>query len=80
MRAQYDSNQPIKSSIDKIEDAIALAAPANAASTSTQIVAIVYNTVFSTGMFSDTCREWRQCTGQSWVNFKEASAIAHQEY
>jgi hypothetical protein len=59
MRRQYDPNQPIESFIDHIEDSVALAAAANAPYTSAQIIVIAYNTIFTTGMFPEACREWR---------------------
>jgi uncharacterized membrane protein len=59
MRSTYDANQPIEAFINQIEDAISLAAAANAPYTAAQIVAIVYNIIFSTGIFPETCREWR---------------------
>ena len=80
MRAQYDPNQPIEAFIDQIEGSMALAAAANAPYTSPQIVAIAYNTIFSTGMFPEACREWRRSDDQTWVNFKIAMTIAHQEF
>ena len=80
MREQYDPNQPIESFIDQIEDSIALAAAANAPYSTAQILAIAYNTIFLTGMFPETCREWRRNPNQTWVNFKMAITIAHQDY
>jgi hypothetical protein len=71
MRSTYDANQPIEAFINQIEDAISLAAAANAPYTAAQIVAIVYNIIFSTGMFLETCREWRwhPIVERMWVNF-----------
>jgi hypothetical protein len=80
MRAQYDPNQPIESFIDQIEDLAALAAAANAPYTSAQIVVITYNTIFNTDMFPEACCGWRQRPDQTWVIFKMAMTIAHQEY
>jgi hypothetical protein len=81
LRAQYDPNQPIESFFDQVEDAVALAAAANAPYTSAQIVSIAYNTIFSTGMFSDACRDWRRrpTADHNWVNFKLDFALAHQD-
>ena len=81
MRANYDANQPIEVFIDQIEDAVSLAAAANAPYSPAQIVAIAYNTIFTTGMFPEACREWRRYTpaNQTWVNFKTAFSLAHQE-
>jgi hypothetical protein len=82
MRNQYDPNQPIETFYDQIEDAVALADAANAPYTPAQIVSIAYNTVFSTGMFPEACREWRRLprADQTWARFKTDFALAHQEF
>jgi hypothetical protein len=82
MRNNYDPNQPIEAFIDQIEDAISLAAAANAPYTAAQIVAIAYNIIFSTGMFPEACREWRRrpIVEKTWVNFKVDFALAHQDF
>jgi hypothetical protein len=54
------TSQPIKSLFDQFEDAVDLAAAADAAYTPAQIDAYAYNTVFQTGLFTDACHDW-QC-------------------
>ena len=58
-----------------------LAASGKAPYSNAQIVSISYNIVFSTGMFADSYKDWRRLPPleHTWVNFKTAFAIAHQE-
>jgi hypothetical protein len=81
MKAPYDPSQPIELLFDQFEDAIELAAAANAAYTGPQIVAYAYNTVLQTGLFTDACRDWRRrpAIEKTWPNFKTDFAQAHQE-
>jgi hypothetical protein len=81
MKSPYDTNQPIESFIDQIEDGVALADAAAAPYTSAQIIDIAYNVLFSTGMFPDACRDWQRCPilEQTWATFKINFALAHQE-
>jgi hypothetical protein len=59
LKAPFDPSQPIKVMFDQIEDAVDLAAAAQAEYTQAQIVAYAYNLVFQTGVFNDACRDWR---------------------
>jgi ribosomal protein S17E len=81
MKTAYDPSQPIEALFDQIEEALDLAAAANAAYTSQQIVAYAYNIVFQTGVFADACRDWRRriIAEKTWANFKTDFAVAHQE-
>jgi hypothetical protein len=76
----YDPNQPIKSLSNQIEDAVALAAAAQAPYSPAKIVAIAYTLVFTTGMLPEACHEWRRNPGDhTWPNFKTFFAEAHQD-
>jgi hypothetical protein len=55
MKAPYDPTQPMELRFDQFDDAIELAANANAAYTGPQIVAYAYNTILQTGLFTDAC-------------------------
>jgi hypothetical protein len=81
MKSAYDPSQPIEVLFDQIEEALDLAAAANAAYTPQQIVAYAYNLVFQTGVFADACRDWRRrpLIEKTWANFKRDFAVAHQE-
>jgi hypothetical protein len=75
----YDPNQPIEALFDQIEEAISLAAAAQAPYNAAQIVSIAYTLVFTTGMFPEACREWcRNPADHTWANFKAFFAGAHQ--
>jgi hypothetical protein len=80
LRYQYDPNQPIESLFDQIEDAVTLAAAAQAPYLQEQIVAIAYTLVFTTGMFPKACHEWRRhpVIEHTWSNFKTSFAKAHR--
>ncbi len=82
MRTTYDPNQPIETFFDQIEDAVTLADAAKAPYTEPQIIAIAYNTIFTTSMFPEACREWRRrpIIEHTWSNFKAAFAEAHQDF
>ncbi len=82
MRTTYDPNQPIETFFDQIEDAFTLADAAKAPYTEPQIIAIAYNTIFTTSMFPEACREWRRrpIIEHTWSNFKAAFAEAHQDF
>jgi hypothetical protein len=54
----YDPNQPIEALFDQIEEAISLAAAAQAPYCAAQIVSIADTTlIFAIGMFCKLCRE-----------------------
>jgi hypothetical protein len=81
LKAPCNPLQPIEVLFDQIENAIDIAAAAQAAYTQEQIVASAYNLVFQRGVFTDTCRDWRQLpfADKTWSNFKQDFAMAHQE-
>ena len=81
MKSQYDPNQPLETFIAQIEDSVALADAAATPYSTPQILSIAYNNIFSTGMFSDACRDWRRKTAadKTWATFKSDFALAHQE-
>lgn len=81
LKAPFDPSQPIEILFDQIEDAVDLAAAAQAEYTQAQIVAYAYNLIFQTGVFHDACRDWRRrfAADRTWATFKTDFAIAHQE-
>jgi hypothetical protein len=81
MKQAYDPSQPIESLFDQYKDTMEITATANAAYSPQQIVAYTYNTIFQTGLFTNTCRTWRRrmAADKTWPNFKADFALAHQE-
>jgi hypothetical protein len=82
LHTPYDPNQPIEAFIDQVEDAVSLAAAAQAPYSPQQTIAMAYTLMFSTGMFPEACQEWRRrpTAKQTWVNFKTAFTEAHQDF
>ena len=60
MRADYGVNQPMEVLIDKINDAMDIAAAANNPYSAEKLVTAAYNLVFKTGMFADDCKMRRR--------------------
>jgi hypothetical protein len=81
MKTTYDPSQPIEVLFDQIEDAVELADATSAAYTTPQIIAIAYNCLFQTGLYTEACRDWRrQAVGyKTWPQLKIDFALAHQE-
>ena len=81
MKADYNVNQPIEVLIDQIDDAVDMAAAADAPYTPVQVVTTAYTLVFKTGMFADDCKLWRRMAAaqKTWTEFKRVFTLAHQE-
>ena len=60
MKTPFDMAQPVKQLQDQIEDAVELSDEGLTLYTAVQEVAIVYNSVFVTGMFVKVCRDWKR--------------------
>jgi hypothetical protein len=56
----YDPNQPIETFYSQIEDAMDYADAGRSAYTASQAVTNAYSLIFNTGMFPESCREWRR--------------------
>jgi hypothetical protein len=66
--------------VNQVEDAVALAAAAQAPYSPAQIVSIAYTLVFATGMLPEACCEWRRNPDDhTWPNVKTFFAEAHQD-
>ena len=72
MREAYDPTTPIENLFEQIEEAVEYADAGNATYNDTQMLARAYLLVRNTGMYNDTCREWRKAAAvqQTWKNFK----------
>jgi hypothetical protein len=81
-RKVYDPNQPIETFYSQIEDAINYAGAGRSANTAAQVLTNTYSLVCSTGMFPESCREWRRHTKahKTWANFKVHFTEAHQDW
>jgi hypothetical protein len=61
MKQPYNADEPMETLFHQIKEAIELAdAAAAAAYTPVHITVISYNLIFTTGMFSEACCEWRR--------------------
>ena len=80
-RAAYDPSQPFETFVQQLEDAQDYADAGGNPYTAEQILANAYSIMFRTGMFNETCREWRRAdaAAQTWQNFKTQFALAHSD-
>ena len=80
-RTAYDPAQPFETLVAQIEDAQDYADSGGSPYSTTQIVDNAYNIMHHTGMFVETCREWRRRTAadKTWANFKIEFALAHSD-
>ena len=79
--APYGPSLLIETLFDQIEDAVDLAAAANAPYTPSMVINIAYQTVFTTVLFYDACCDWRRrpVIQKTLANFKTDFALAHQK-
>ena len=77
MNTPHDPNLPIESLMYQIDEATELADVAKAPYMAPQIVAIVYNLIQQTGIFTLDCENWdeKADTDKTWVNFKLFSLL-----
>jgi hypothetical protein len=73
----YDSNKPIETLFQQIQDARAFAVAGGQPYGAATIVNVAY-----TGLFPDACRAWqsRAVAGKTWAQFKLDFATAHREF
>jgi hypothetical protein len=82
LNTPYDSNQPIETLFQQIQDAQAFAVAGGQPYGASMIVNVAYTLVFNTGLFPNACRAWqsRAIAGKTWAQFKIDFAIAHREF
>ena len=82
LKKPYDPNLPFETLVDQIENAVDFAAAGKAPYSTIQIVNAAYNLIFSTGAFTEYCREWRATpeASKSWDSFKVFFRKAHQDF
>jgi hypothetical protein len=80
-RSAYDAVQPVEHLFSQIEDTMDYADAGQSPYTAAQVLTNAYSLIFKTGMFSESCREWRRrpAAEQTWTNFKTQFAEAHQD-
>jgi hypothetical protein len=81
MRAPFDPTQPIELLFDQIETAVEFADAGNRPYNPEQVVSRAYLLLMQTGLYADSCRDWRRrdVLEQTWPNFKTDFAAAHRD-
>ena len=71
-KTDYNPNQPIKVLYIQLNQAINFTDAASTPFIQSQIIATAYNMVFTTGLYNNTCREWRRClpADKTWAKFQ----------
>jgi hypothetical protein len=82
LNTPYDTNLPIESLFQQIQDARVFAVAGGQPYGAAMIVNVAYTLVFYTGLFPDACRAWqsRAIAGKTWAQFKINFATAHREF
>ena len=72
---------PFETLVDQVENAVDFAAAGKAPYSTIQIVNAAYNLIFSTGAFTEYCREWRATpdANKTWSAFKIFFRKAHRD-
>jgi len=81
-RKPYNPNQLVETFYSQIEDAMDYANAGHSAYTAAQVVTNAYSQISNTGMFPESCREWR-CKPEAektWARFKVHFTEAHQDW
>ena len=79
MRTPYDPAQPITNLFAQLQEAVDFADAAQRPYSNEQLLSRAYNLVFQTGLYKDTCKDWRrlQDANKTWDQFKQ---IFHEAY
>ena len=80
-KTDYKPNQPIKALYIQLNQAINFTDAASTPFIQSQIIATAYNMVFTTGLYNNTCREWRRClpADKTWAKFQADYSAAAQD-
>jgi hypothetical protein len=78
----YDTNQPIETLFQQIQDARAFAVAGGQPYGAAMIINVSYTLVFNTGLYPDACRAWqsRALAAKTWAHFKIDFSTAHREF
>ena len=81
MREPLDPAQPLEVFFTRVEECQEFASAGNAPYTPEQILNIAYQTLFSSGIYSDGCKDWRRKdpADKTWANFKSHFANEYQD-
>ena len=81
LKTPHDPNMPFETLVDQIENAVDFAAAGKAHYYTIQIVNAACNLIFSTGTFTEYCREWRATpeASKTWNSFKVFFRKAHRD-
>ena len=80
-RTSYDSNQPIETLFDRVENCGDYAAASNTPYSLKKVIGIAFQLVYHTGLFLDDYKAWKRLPTQrkTWIGFKTFFATAHNE-
>ena len=81
MRKHLGPVQPLEVSFTRIEEYQEFASEWNTPYTPEQVLNIAYQTLFSSGIYTDDCKDWRKMdpVDKSWENFKLHFANKYQD-
>ena len=79
LRAPCNRNQPFKTLINQVENAVDYASTGDTPYAPAQVFRIPFQLVFQTGLFNDNSKLWRRQPAdvKTWTHFKEFFATAH---
>jgi hypothetical protein len=82
LNTPYDSNRPIETLLQQIQDARAFAVAGAQPYGAIMIINVVYTLVFNTGLFPEACRAWqsRALAAKTWAQFKIDFSTAHRKF
>ena len=72
MRAPLDPIQPLEVFFTRLEECQEFASAGNSPYTAQQVLNIAYQTLFTSGVYGDGCKDWRrkEAAEKTWANFK----------
>ena len=81
-RNPYDTNQPIETLFDRVENCGYYAAAGNTPYSLEQVIGIAFQLVYQTGLFVDNCKSWKRLPTQqkTWIGFKKCFATVHNKW
>ena len=81
MREPLDPVQPLEVFLTRIEECQEFASAGNTPYTPEQVLNIAYQTLFSSGIYTDGCKDWRKKdpADKTWANFKLHFANEYQD-
>ena len=71
LRASYNSEEPLESLIERLDECADFATAAGEPVSETQLVRIAYGLVTETGQYPEDCRSWKNQDDKSWTTFQD---------